>query len=391
MGIFSFLKKFGKKKEIEEIILEKLAFSEIENWLKKKIEENEIKEKEILVLVKDKIKNFDVDLKTKIIVLSEFDIESKKVENRIKEVVSNSRAQYIESVDNIRTNLEDLTETKFSDFIKKIDKVFLDFDKESSKNYERATILIGKEMADVKGEFKTFSKNLLEIFNNNKEISELFQKIEFIKSKLNLLDPIEENVTRISEMLASINEKILQREEENKRLLNEIEKIKQSENYKNMLEKKEKISVLKEESKSRIFALKQLIDFKTLANFFHINEEQMSILKDHKENFHVNFEKDNGKMIVDLLDEAKLNTNIILEKVNLIRTKIKETVNYKRDVKEDETQELYYKIKEIITEVDNLKIEKIKGEKRDEKLRANKEELISCLKQELGKMNVELV
>ena len=96
-------------------------------------------------------------------------------------------------------------------------------------------------------------------------------------------------------------------------------------------------------------------------------------------------------MIIDLLDEAKLNNNTILEKVNLIRTKIEETSTYEREIKEDETQELYSKIKEIALETDNLKIEKVKEEKRHEKLKISKEESISVLKQELGKMNVEVI
>jgi len=42
-------------------------------------------------------------------------------------------------------------------------------------------------------------------------------------------------------------------------------------------------------------------------------------------------------------------------------------------------------------EIDNLKIEKIKEEKRHGKLKISKEELISILKQELAKLNVEFV
>jgi hypothetical protein len=117
----------------------------------------------------------------------------------------------------------------------------------------------------------------------------------------------------------------------------------------------------------------------------------MRVLKDHKENFHENFEKDNGKMIIDFLDEAKLNNDIILEKVNLIRTKVEETANHEREIKEDETQEVYAKIKEVHFEIDTLKIENIKEEKIYEKLKVSKEELISVLKQELGKMNVEMI
>jgi len=391
MGIFSFLKRLGKEKEVEEVVLEKLAFSEIENWLEKKRKENEVKEKEIIILIKDKIRDFNADLRAKIIILKEFDLESKKAEDRIKGAVSNSRAQYIETVESLIDNLENLKETKFSELIKRIDKLFFEFNKASFRNYEIATILIGKEMANTKAGFKTFSKELLEIFNDNKEISELFQRIELIKLKLNLLSPIKGIGSEINENIASLNKKINQKEKENKKLSDKIERIKQSEDYKNMLKKKEAISELEEESKDNIFELKQLIDFKGLANFFHINKEQMNILKEHKEDFYSNFEKDNGKMIMALLDESKLNTNAILEKVNLIRTKIEEISNYKREIKKDETQEIYFKIKENIIEIGGLKIEKIKEEKRNEKLKVNKEELISSLKQELGKMNVELI
>ena len=117
----------------------------------------------------------------------------------------------------------------------------------------------------------------------------------------------------------------------------------------------------------------------------------MKILKDHKEDFHTNFEKDNGKMIIDFLDEAKLNNDIILEKVNLIRTKVEETANHEREIKQDETQEVYSKIKEVCLEIDTLRIENIKEEKIHEKLKISKEELISLLKQELGNMNVEII
>ena len=391
MGIFSFLKKLGKEKEIKDVGSKKLTFSEIENWLEEKVKENEIKEKAILVLVKDKIRDFNSDLRTKIAILNEFDVESKKAEDRIKGIVSDSRIQYIEAVGNLMTNLESLKETRFSDLTKRVDKIFFDFNKASFKNYERATILIGKEMASIKEGFKTFSRDLLKIFNNNKEISELFQEIESIKSKLNLLSSIKKDIIDANEMILSLNEKINQKEKENQILLGEIEKIKQGEDYKNMLEKREKINVLREESKNTILTLKQLIDFKALANFFHINEEQMKILKNYKEDFYANFLKDNGKMIIDLLNESKLNNDKILEKIEKIHSKLEEINNHEQEIKSDELPRLYYKIKETSIEIDNLRLEKFKGEKRCEKLKENKEELINSLKHELDKMNVELV
>ena len=75
MGIFNF---FKKEKEVEKISPEKLAFSEIKNWLEKEKKENDFKEKEVLILIKDKIRILNSNLKEKIRILNEIDIESKK-------------------------------------------------------------------------------------------------------------------------------------------------------------------------------------------------------------------------------------------------------------------------------------------------------------------------
>lgn len=391
MGIFNFLKRLRKERKIENVGLEKLAFSEIGGWIENKIKENEAREKEILVLVKDKIRDFNSDLRTKIIILQEFDVESKKDDDKIKGIVSDGRAQYIEAVDNLMANLENLRETKFSDLTKKIDKIFFSFNKASFKNYERATILIGKEMANIKNRSKIFSKDLLEIFEESEPIIDSSKNLFMIKEKLNTIIQIDKTLEGINEKKSDLNKRINEKEKENRILKENLEKIKAGPVYLENLSKQKKIESLRDGSKKDILRLKQLINFKALANFFHMNEEQMRILKDHKENFHANFKKDNGKMIIDLLDESKLDTNTILEKVEQIRNKIEEIENYKREVKKDETQEVYVRLKEVGLEIDNLNIEKVKEEKREEKLKTSKEDLINVLKQELGEMNVELV
>lgn len=391
MGIFNFIKKLGKKKEIEEIVLEKLTLNELENWLEKKKKENEVKENEVLILVRDKINNFGAEIKTKINLLKEVDIKSKKAENRIKEIVKDSKSKYINEVEILIDSLENIKSTTFSEFTKKVDRIFLNFNKSSFKNYEKATILIGKEIVDVKGAFVLFSKDLLNIFNNNKEISELFQKIEFLKLKLDLLEPMNKNLSEIKKEIFSIEDKIDEKNKENKELLNEIEEIKKSENHKNMLVKKQQIKKLKEELKNDIFSLRQALDFKALSNFFHINEKQIKILKEHKENFQINFEKDNGKMILDLLEESKLNNDLILEKINLVKNKKEEISNLEKELEEDLTKKLHLKLKEILIKIDDFKEDLNREQKRNEKSKENRVELISSLKEELKKMGVEIV
>ncbi|MBL7059329.1 hypothetical protein ISS08_02655 [Candidatus Pacearchaeota archaeon] len=202
---------------------------------------------------------------------------------------------------------------------------------------------------------------------------------------------MNKNLSEIKKEIFSIEDKIDEKNKENKELLNEIEEIKKSENHKNMLVKKQQIKKLKEELKNDIFSLRQALDFKALSNFFHINEKQIKILKEHKENFQINFEKDNGKMILDLLEESKLNNDLILEKINLVKNKKEEISNLEKELEEDLTKKLHLKLKEILIKIDDFKEDLNREQKRNEKSKENRVELISSLKEELKKMGVEIV
>jgi len=391
MGIFDFFKKIAKIDNVEEIVTEKLAFSDIEVWIEGKIRENELKEKEILFVVGKKIEDFIKELKEKIEILEDFDVKTRKEKDQIKNIVTDSKEKYIESVEDLIKKLNNLKEPKLEKFIEKINKIFFDFNKSSYKNYERATILIGKEMAGIKENLKIFSKDLLKTFDENKPIIDSFKNLLIIKEKLDTIAKINKNLEMISKGKSNLNKKISEKEEENRILKQNLEKIKASPTYLENLAKQKKIEFLKIESKKDILELKQLLDFKALASFFHINPKQMEVVKDYREDFQTNFEKDNGNAIIKLLNEARLNNDIILEKVKQIRAKIEETANHEKNLKEDETQKVYFKIKDVSLEIDNLKIEKVKEEKRDEKLKMSKEELISILKQELSRMNVKMI
>jgi len=391
MGILDLFKKLFKENKVEEIVVEKLAFSEIENWIENKIRENELKEKEILFVVGEKIEDLIKELGEKIVVLEDFDVGARKEKDQIKNIVNDSREKYIESVEDLIERLNNLEEPKLEKFIEKINKIFSDFNKSSFKNYERATILIGKEMASIKESLKVFSKDLLKTFDESKSVIDSFESLLIIKEKLDTITPIDKTLEGISEKKSNLNKKISEKEEENRILKEKVEEIKKSQNHLDFLDSKKRIESFRDESKKNILELRQLLDFKALANFFHIFEEQMSIVKAHREDFQINFEKDNGKIIIELLDEARLSNDVILEKVRQIRTKIEETENHEKNLKEDGTQEVYLRIKEVSLEIDNLKIENVKEEKRDEKFRANKKELAGSLRQELDRMGVEVV
>jgi len=386
MGLFNFFRKKGIEKKRE-----KIDFSDIENWAKKKKKEVKEKEKEALILVQEKINILLNELKEKINVVKSINIEEKKVEDKIKFIVTEGRKKYIECVERFIESLSSLKKEGLEESIKDINKIFLEFDKSSHMSYERATILIGKEMAEIKKSLQIFSKDLIKIFYENKNVVDLLKTISIIRLELKQVTEIEGNLNRINGAIIHLDKKINEKEKENKRFFKEIEIIKKSKDYLKNLEKQTKIKLLEEELEKDIFSLSQLVDFKKLANFFHIFNEQMEIIKAHRKDFQTNFRKDGGQSIIKLLDESKLNNKEISEKIKQISDRKREIAKTKQEIKKDKSKKLYAETAKINLEIENLKNKKQREEKRKEKLVARKKTAIEEVKRRLGERGVEII
>ncbi len=392
MGIFSFLKKKPKEKETDKATAETLSFSDIGAWIEKKGKENEEKTKEVISHVKEKIDIFGNELRQKIIALNEFNIEEKKGKEteRVKNIVSDSRIQYVESLEQLIERLKITKEESMRDFIDRINKVFFDFDKTSSKNYERVTILIGKEMANIKESLKTFSKSLVKTFDEGRPIITKSNALSKIKEKLEEIPPMNKDIEKINEEAEELGKKMKSEEEEQKDIKKKLEETKKSSDYLENLSTQRKIESLRDETKKELSELRNIIDFKSLVSFFHINLDQMRTVREHREDFQTNFQKDNGETITKRLDEAKQSTEKTQEKTKQIREKIQETLELEEKLKEDETKIIEKQINNMDLEIENLNTEKEKTLARYERSKEEKEELINSLKQKLKGMDVDI-
>ena len=390
MGIFDFFKKIITDKKAEEAEKEKIAFSGIADWIEKKRKEIENKEEEVFTFVKEIINIFTNEIKEKINILKNIDINSKREEDKIKSITEEGRKKYLEFVELFIKNLDNLQQDKLEKIIININKIFSDFNKNSHMSYERATILIGKEMGSIKDEIKVFSKNLIKVFDENKNIINSYKVVSLIKIKLKQLEETERDFNRVNETISTLTKKVTDKEEENKKILEEIEEIKKSPDYLEYLERLKKIKSIEEDLEKDFFSLRQLIDFKALGNFYHIFEKEIKIVNSYKDNFQTNFQKDNGANILNLLNQAKLNTQEISDKINQIRKKKEEIMKNETEIEKDKTQELYSKIARTITEADNLKNLKTKEGKRCEKLNSSKKNIIKNIKEDFEKIEVEI-
>ncbi len=376
--MFNFFKEKFKKDKIEEVEEEKLDLSDIGGWVDRKEREIKIGEEKILTQIKERNNLFLDNLKKKVEILREVNLDLKKEEYRIKSLSEEGRKKYLESIDILINNLDKLEKNNLEKFSESVDKIFLDFNKNSYKSYERATILIGKEIADVRETLRSFSKDLTKILKENKEIIDSLKIFSIIRLKLGELNNINGEVRKIKEIMINLDKDLLNMGEENKKIISEIEKIKKSKDYIENLTRKDKIKSLEEDLEKELFFLREIIDFKALANFYHIFEERMNIVKEHKEDFHINFKKDDGKALLNLLDESKLNNEKISNKIIGIKDKKEKILENEKEINKtpDQTKELHIKKTKIILDIGNLKSEKTKQEKRREKLKFLKDNLV---------------
>ncbi len=391
MGIFNFFKKIPEVKKAEEIKSEKLELSELKIWIENKKKDNLAKEKEILGLIHNKIAFFTNEIKGNLIALKAVNLDSRKAEEKIKFIVTESRKKYMEFIEIFLENLNDLEMENLEKSINDVNSLFLSFNNRLHVSYEKTTLLIGKEMAEVKNCLKEFSRELINLFNNSKEIIESSKVYFLLESNLNQLPVLNENIKVSHKSINLLKDKMIGKNEEHKQLSEEIEKFKKSETYLQYLKDQENLKFLEENLKKEYSMLKQLFDFKALSSFFHADPEKMRILKNYKEEFQPEFEKENGKTILDLAGEADLNTEKILEKIVQIQFKLNELNDAKQKFEQDPAKEMHSKLIGLIREITDLEMELFREEKKYEKLNANKSNLLESLKQEMKQIGAELI
>jgi DNA repair exonuclease SbcCD ATPase subunit len=392
MGIFSFLKKIFEEPE-EPVIKEekKIVFSNIEEFLKEKIAETKTKENQAISLINEKINTFVNELKEKIKLVNQVDIESKEKNEKVKSVVYEGRKKYTEFLERFIEKLKDSQKiNELKKFTESINSAFLRFDENSKKSYERATILIGKEMGNLRETMKTFSRELINIFNENKDIVSTLEKLSNIQSKINENKEINNKLKKIDESVPDTNNKILDKEKEIKEISEKIDTIENSQEYRENLEKISFIDIKEKEIQTNISELRQLIDFKALSNFFHIFEDKMAIVKLYRDNFTEEFKNDKGNRLLSLLNESKLNKEDIETKFKQINDKEQEIQTLKSEIKSDETKSLSSEIEKTKIDINELKNEINWLEKNKEKLKTQEQENINQIKEKLESMNIKI-
>jgi hypothetical protein len=391
MAFKDLFKKF--RSAPEPIELEVIEFDSIIPWMDRRRIELAEKEGEVFVAIKEHVQNSREGIVAKIQNLKDYDLEAKKEDERYKRIVKKHREDYIENVEEFLGTLAKLeAEDKLEVFIEKVTKMFSVFEKKSNVNYERATILIGKEMAELKKSVISLSKYFRQIFNDNAELVEINRAIAFVLLEFEELENLKINNEKLIGELKSLEAETEGIEEKNKVTSEKLSDSKKSKKYLESLEQKQKLHDVKKEIDMDISRLKAGIDFKSLTNFFHKWEKEMRIVKLHKDNFHEGFNADDGAEIVRLLGESNQNKEAVVAHANRIKDKNEVARKIEDSIGEDIIAPLSRELQRLDEVNQRLRSDKERTERVIENISGKKRDLVSSVRDKLAKfvvVNVE--
>ena len=372
MGLFNFLKNIfseentqnndPKQKDIFSNNIDSTISNELVDVYKRK------------ALIKNaltkEVDELNLLLSEQIPILTKIDISERKEMEKIKIIVMDNLKQYLSQLEKLRIELKEAENENPSTYSNQIHQIFLSFNKNSKTCLDKSTILIGKEFEPVKNSIKEFSKSYNEIILSHKDAIEtepvlielknlLNKKTELIKIK----QDSENQSKNITEKIKVFGKNITEKEKN-------IENIKKGQEYLNFLEDKEKIKKDKNNLNQKIMELKEKIDIKLLAKYFHNDAKKSKIISNYTDNFISSLENDKGMQIINLIKETKPELNIEeeLKKLKLKNESLKESKESEVEVElrlaEEELANLKNKTKDYEEE---LKKEERKIEKFNEK------------------------
>jgi len=374
MSILSKIKEFFSSEETEEK-LEKIKFNQISEKLENQL--NQIKElkarikKEII----SEIENFNSEINEKKEKLSKINIDERKEEERIKNIVRENLRLYLDYLGKFLENLKTNENLEPENYIAKVSQIFNNFQANSRIAFEKATILIGGELGSIKESINSASKNIRKILDDNQNLLQKENLIKELKKLISISNEFNKNKLESENSISNLQSNSQVLEEKKQELENKIKNIKESQEYKEMQEEKLKKDKEKNELEREILKIKEKADLKYLAKFFHNDGKKSEIIKKYLENFQKEADEDETLEIINLAKEAERD----IESLRDIKKKFQEI----RKEKSYEIQESLEKIEkeatrlrhEIITCFNDIEAEKSKINKFEEKTKEIEREI----------------
>ncbi|MBI2498799.1 hypothetical protein HYV88_00995 [Candidatus Woesearchaeota archaeon] len=305
MGIFKYFQRNKEKsKLIRKVSLEEITY-DIEKLF------NELKDK--TKIIKEEInKNLILminDIRTQINVLKSITLEERREDERLKKIVLENLKFYIDHLEKFIGEFEKIENLEVKEYISEIQLILDNFYKRSFKSYEKATILIGEEIKQIKDIIKNFNKDFVKILQENEVVFIKMNSIKEFKELNNKIKDLGKIREEIDKQTNIFRESRIKLEKQKSFFEEDYHKFKQSEEFKEDLLQEQKFKEELSNLNNKIKEIKEKIDIKLLLKCYHNDNKYNELLKSYRENFMEALESDENLEIVKLVEKASY-TNI---------------------------------------------------------------------------------
>jgi hypothetical protein len=380
MGILDFFK--SKEQNLKK---EKIEFKDISRWIIERREKERMKEIKAITNIKEIISELSLELSEKKEAFKSINIREKREHEKIKEVVIQNLEIYKDALDSFTQNLNYIEGEQLEVFMSNLNKIVLDFEKRSKVPFERATILIGKELAGVKEVMSDFFKNINSLFENNKLIISSLNILKIAENELQELKNLIKEKEGILESQKVLESRRTNLKLEEESLEKKLDKEKNSINYLNDQKSKEEATFRKKHLEKKILNLRTNIDFKSLESVHHRNEKQMKIIKNCENDFNGLIDGTHEDFL-SLLEDAK---------GEIVRKEIEEITKEGKEIEEILQRKNLLESFEVEKMKIALKLKEIDSELLKNSKRLNKIQEESTIKEKIAKqldsMDLEVV
>lgn len=374
MGFTSILKRFFTAQEPEL----QLTYAGAKQWLQRERRVEAEEERDAQRALKERVGRFLTELDVKREALAAVDYESRNVEKRAKAIVRGNLQKYLLLVETLRSDVAALDEEEPAASLVSLQHLLKEFATRSEKNYQRATLLIGEEIAQVKRCVADFARALTQMAEQEGSappLAAIDGIVQRIDEEATALKECRQRVTSCNKRLQALAE----REAAIQASINELR------NSDGFARQKEKRKQIEKKLKDELRLLKSMIDFKALGNEFHTDEKRMRIIQEYKTAFAERFRKD--QRIMALLAEAKLQSAAMVASAERIA---KAETALAAQTPNDGTAHLVAEREQLVRERASREQERTKELKRQEKLRVHSHELKNELRAALAARGIIL-
>ena len=367
---------FTSEQKKGETVKKVIQIEELPSKLESKINELTLLKKQLKEDILKRISIFEIEVNERVKSLENIDISQRKEYDKIKIIVKENLALYISYLKRTVDNLKDADDKEIEEYINRLFFILNEFNRVSSKPFEKAAILTGNELSITRATIKLFIQDINKIVEDNNFI---FDKSRLCNTLSNLLSESKKLTllhTEIEKKLAKMNATLENARIEHDLLKNKLLEIKEGDYFKEdnqeKIDYRNKLDSLEKE----IQAIKKELDLKSLLKKFHHDIKIDQLVRNYINDFKNTLKEDKELRIIDIIenDDKKYISKI---------KEIQDTIIYLNPITTTKTDQeialLEEKIKEESMHILNLD-DNIKNEiKRKEKLSMKLQKISSDL------------